>query len=97
MAGASPLGGRASRVDPRCAEPPRVCDWLCSSAGPTCPLRPPPKRLRRSSRPQPSQRIYQAVVPGWDSEVSTAVAPNFTLTPNGKTLERLAFETGVRE
>jgi hypothetical protein len=44
-----------------------------------------------------AQRIYQAVVPDWDKEFTTAVAPNFAVSPGGKTLEDIALQTGVWE
>jgi len=39
--------------------------------------------------------VYRSVVPGWTKEFTSAVAPAFSLSPDGKTLEDLAFESGV--
>jgi hypothetical protein len=44
-----------------------------------------------------SYRLYCTVVPGWDREFSTAVAPSFAVAPDGKTLEELALESGLWE
>ena len=41
--------------------------------------------------------VYRSVVPGWTKEFTSAVAPAFSLSPDGKTLEDLAFESGVWE
>jgi hypothetical protein len=39
--------------------------------------------------------VHRSVVPGWTKEFTSAVAPAFSLSPDGKTLEDLAFESGV--
>lgn len=43
------------------------------------------------------QRIYCAVIDGWDKEFNTPVAPNFAVTPNGKTLEDIALDEALWE
>ena len=43
------------------------------------------------------QKIYCAVIPGWEREFNTPVAPHFSIAPDGKTLEDLALEAGLWE
>lgn len=43
------------------------------------------------------QRIYCAVIDGWDKEFNTPVAPNFAIAPDGKTLEDIALDEGLWE
>ena len=65
-----------------------------------------PKLAWRASEEDPEEvlppstipcRVYRTVVPGWTKEFTSPVAPAFSLSPDGKTLEDLAFETGLWE
>ncbi|MDQ3434804.1 MAG: hypothetical protein M3481_09030 [Actinomycetota bacterium] len=63
-----------------------------------------PKLAWRASDDEPEEilspsaiayRVFCAVVPGWTKEFSSPVAPSFSLSPGGKTLEDLALEEGL--
>ncbi len=63
-----------------------------------------PKLAWRPSQEDPEEilspsmvpyRLYCTVVPGWDREFSSAVAPAFAVAPDRKTLEGLALESGL--
>lgn len=42
-------------------------------------------------------RVYRSVIPGWTKEFTSPVAPAFSISPGGKTLEDLALESGYWE
>lgn len=71
---------------------------VANGAAPKLAWRPSPDAPQEILSPSLiAQRIYQTVVPGWDKEFTTSVASNFAVSAGGKTLEELAFETGVWE
>ncbi len=65
-----------------------------------------PKLAWRASEDEPEEilspsaiayRVFCAVVPGWTKEFNSPVAPSFSVSAGGKTLEDLALEAGLWE